>query len=416
MTRRLVLVTLLFTSLIVHLPVYSSSAQTPDEQTPPTPAETPPTTPAEPPSPAPHQDEHALPELSPQEREDPVMILGELRGSVRSSPDTAENRLKLADALYRIGDIESALDEYRVAIRLRPDIAQAHLHLAVALMAKQDWRTALTELNEAVRLQPTLVQAHYNMGTIQYTLGNLKAAIQSYHEALRLQPYFPDAHYHLALVLKLANREKEAVQEMEIAAQGGVAKAHYFLGNAYRSGQGTEKNIAMAIASWVRAAEHGVTQAFEALGQLRQASHKGSRNKDAQAAAQALRDYRSNLWREFPDVTRADEAESIGAALVKVSRAEDAVPVLIREAYVSPETARPILETLYEHGVEGQLPPFDPRILRFFETAAAAGLPGSRVMLAQIYARGLGVPQDAEKAKTLLKGFAKGQGSQTKRN
>lgn len=352
----------------------------------------------------------------PHEREDPVMILGERRGSVRTAPDSAEDRLKLADALSRIGDIESALDEYRVAIRLQPESAQAHLQLAVALMAKQEWRSALTELKAAVRLQPTLVQAHYNMGTIHYTLGNLNAAIQSYQEALGLQPYFPDAHYHLALVMKLANREKEAVQELEIAAQGGVAKAHYFLGNAYRSGQGTEKNVTLAVTSWVRAAEQGVTQAIEALAQIRQVSLKRSRNKDAQAAAQALRNYRSSLWQEFPDLTRTDEVESVGAALVKAGRAQDAVPVLIREAYSSPETAQPLLEILYEQGVESQLPPFDIRILRFFQTTAAAGFPSSRVMLAQIYARGLGVPPDTEKANALLKGFSKGHGSQTKKD
>lgn len=344
------------------------------------------------------------PDPTAQGQDDPIAVLRDRRRAVLASPDGAEDRLRLADALYRIGDLESAIDEYRVAVRLNPALTEARLYLGVALMAKQDWHGALTELIASVKSDPDLVQAHYNLGTVHYTLGNSKAAIESYREALRLQPEFPDARYRLALVLKLANKVKEAAEEWEQAAEGGVAKAAYFLGNAYRSGQGVDKDQVLAVAWWVRAAEQGVPQAVDSLVQFRQAALKSPKGREALALAE----YRRSLWRGVEGLSHGENTESAGAALVQAGRAEEAVPILIREAYASPETARPLLETLYEHGVDQVLAPFDPRILRFFESAAAAGLPGSRLMLAQIYARGLGVEPDPERAKALLKGFAKG--------
>ncbi len=407
----LILPCVLFGCLLSSEPVFP---QSPEETSPTAPAEPPSAQPESPeplpsdsvPSPAAQSDHQPLPEPPAHEPEDQIALLGDLRSAVRASPDSADDRLRLADALYRIGDLESAVDEYRIAVRLNPDQTIARLRLGVALMTKQDWHGALAELKASVKSQPDLVQAHYNLGTVHYTLGNSKAAIQSYQDALQLQPEFPDARYRLALVLKLANRGKEAAEEWERAAEGGVAKAAYFLGNAYRTGQGVEKNQLLAISWWVRAAEQGVPQAVESLVQFRQAALKSPKGKEAQA----LGEYRRTLWRSVENLSPTDDTPSAGAALVKAGRAQDAVPLLIREAYALPETARPLLETLYEHGADGELAPFDPRILRFFESAAAAGLPGSRLMLAQIYARGLGVEPDPLKAQTLLKGFAKGPG------
>ena len=195
--------------LTICLFIPPSFAQTPEEQVSPpiieSPAPMPPTA---------QQDEHLLPEFTRQERDDAVFMLSELRGNVRTFPDSAEDRLKLAEGLYRIGDLDAAIDECRVAIKLKPDLAKAHLQLGVALMARQDWRAALVTLKEATRLDPELTQAHYNLGTVSYTTGNLKAAIQSYQRALELQGYFPDALYRLALVLKLAHRDPESAQLM----------------------------------------------------------------------------------------------------------------------------------------------------------------------------------------------------------
>lgn len=403
MMRRLVLVILLLAHLVIRPPVHSSVAQTPDEQVPPA-------LPTESSPPARHQDEHLLPEFLPHDREDPVMALGELRGNVRNFPQSADGRLKLAEGLYRIGDLDAAIDECRAAILLKPDHAKAHLQLGVALMAKQDWRAALTELRETTRLNPELTQAHYNLGTLYYTTGNLKAAIQSYRQALELDTSFPDARYRLALVLKLAHRDQESAQHMEEAARGGVPQAQYFLGNAYRTGQGVEKNGALTVYWWTKAVEFGHQQAAASLSQLRrQALSSTQPEKKRREALEAFQRYRETLWDKFPDLTRNDDGETLGTTLLKQNRADYAISILLQEGYALSDMAQIELARLYEEGWEQHLPPFDKKILACFETTAGEGFVPAKKILAGIYAKGIGVPPDTQKAKAVLKGLPKNE-------
>ena len=405
MRHRLMLLTLLCV-FIVRFPVHSSFAQGP-EDAPPSVVESPP--PASEPSPAPAPtDEHRLPELLPSERADAVMALGELRGAVRVSPDSADARLKLAQGLYRIGDLDAALDECRIALKLQSHNAKAYLQLGVIMIAKQDGHAAAVALMEATLLDPELTQAHYSLGSVQYSLGNHTAAIQSYRRALDLQPNFLDARYRLGLVLKLANRHQEAVQFMEDAAIGGVPQAQYFMGNAYRNGQGVEKNLALAIRWWTKAVEFGQQRAAESLSQLRrQALLPDQPERRRKEAVEGFRQYRNELWADYPDVARNKGNESLGIALLNDSQASNGVKVLFAETFALGEAAHDELARLYETGIDTRLAQFDKRILTCFTTTAADGFIPSKKALARIFGKGLGVTPDAQKAKALLKGLSK---------
>src|SRR5262249_43424768 len=109
---------LLVTILLATYPVRSSFAQALDEAAPLTPAESP-APPAEVLEP-----EQSPPAQIPPDQEDAVKALGELRSAARVAPGSAGNRLKLAHALYRIGDLDAAIEECRVAIKLQPDDAK----------------------------------------------------------------------------------------------------------------------------------------------------------------------------------------------------------------------------------------------------------------------------------------------------
>lgn len=333
--------------------------------------------------------------------------LTQAREALHVEPDAQEPRLTLGRTLFQLGDTDGAIDEYRTALRFHPTVAQAHMDLGTALMAKQDWRAAMTELQEAVRLDPTLVQAHYSMGTIHYTRGNVQQAIKAYQEALRLKPDFAEAHYRLGLVFKVAAKEKEAAQELETAALAGLAKAQYFLGNAYRSGQGVEKSQVMAVTWWARAFEQGLPEAAQALTQLRRlAVVKGNlQTKQSKAAAEAFKEYCDQLWLDFPDLDRGQTTETVGTTLLKQGRTAEALPVLLREAYALNEISHAALVQLYEQGLDGQLPPHGQWIMSYLESTAADGAVHSRTALARIYAKGLGLAPDLARAKGYLKGL-----------
>ncbi len=340
----------------------------------------------------------------------PVSLLDtltEARQALHIEPDAEGPRLTLGRTLFQLGDTDGAIDEYRTALRFHPTVAQAHLDLGTALMAKQDWRSAMAELQEAIRLDPALVQAHYSLGTIHYTRGNVQSAIKAYQEALRLSPDFAEAHYRLGLVLKVAGREKDAAQELELAALAGIAKAQYFLGNAYRSGHGVEKSPVMAITWWARAFEQGLPEASQALTQLRRlAVVKGpAQTKQSKAAAEAFKNYCDQLWLDFPDLDRQDATHTVGTTLLEQGRTAEALPVLLREAYALNDISHAALVRLYEEGLDGQLPPHGQWVMSYLESTAADGSIPSRMALARIYAKGLGLAPDLAKAKSYLKGL-----------
>ena len=339
---------------------------------------------------------------------DLIGAVEEFREATRLQPARIEQRLSLGTALYQMGDLEGAIDAYRALLRLQPDLAMGHLSLATAYLVKQDWADARDALTAALRLQPDLTQAHYALGMVRYRLGDRGGAIEAFREALNQKPDFVDAHYHLGLLLQASHQEADAVQEFYIAALAGLPKAQYFLGSAHASGRGVARDLPVAIHWWFLAADQDVGQAKEALSQLRQSAViKGKRAaNDAKAVQQAFADFRKEMWKAYPELTVQPD-QSLGDALLKDGHVDDAVPVLLREAYALSPAAELVLETLYEQGLEGSLSPNDPRILEYFRTTSEEGLPGPRLIMARFYVRGQGVPEDLKKAKALLKGNPK---------
>jgi len=336
---------------------------------------------------------------------DLVGAITEFRLALRLRPDMAQARFSLATALYQSGDVERAIVAYRAVLRLQPDLAHAHLHLGLALLVTHDWAGARTELQTAVTLMPDSALAHYNLGLVRDKLGDRLGAIQSYREALRLRSDYPDAHYNLGLALKAAKQEMEATREFLLAAEAGVVRAQYFAGAAYASGLGVERNLVSAMQWWIRAAEQDSPLAKEALAHLRQMTvPKGNRTVgEARVVQDAFGAFRRSLWHEFPDL-KGQADQSVGTALLQQGRTQEAVPVLVREAMAMSEEAQTQLATLYAEGVSGKVTPYDRRILGYFQAAADEDLAHPRVILARIYARGLGVPPDVNKALGLLKG------------
>jgi TPR repeat protein len=297
-----------------------------------------------------------------------------LREALRLKPDLAEARASLGLALYAMGDLDAAVEELRGLLRVRPDLAEARLTLAAALVARQDWPAARAELETALAASSDLLQAQYTLGVVRYAQGDLAGAIEAYRHVLAREPKAVDARYNLALILKLAHRDAEATPEFLAAAEAGLPRAQYFAGAAYATGVGVPRDLVAAIAWWTRAAEQGVAQAEEGLAQLRQSASGRARRSpaDRQAVEQAFGEYRARLWNDYPDLARQGD-EPLGAALLRQGRGREAVPVLIREAAALSEPAQRMLETLYDQGVEGQLPAHDARILAYLKSAAAEG-------------------------------------------
>jgi tetratricopeptide (TPR) repeat protein len=290
--------------------------------------------------------------------------------------------------LLGMGDLDGAAEELRALLRQSPDAVQARYMLAVALMAKQDWPSARAELDEVLRRRPDMVSALYSLGLVRYAQSDLNGAMEAYRQVLLGNPEHADAHYNLALLLKLAHRDAEATPEFLAAARAGHARAQFFTGAAYARGEGVEPDLARAIAWWSRAAEQGSLEAAAALAELRQAALGKIRRAPAErrAVEQAFRDYRTALWSDYPELTKASDDDTVGAALLRQGRGSEAVPVLISEALSFSEPAQALLEDLYRQGAAGQVLPHDARILSYLKTAAAEGQVRAQRLLQEISA------------------------------
>src|SRR5439155_112651 len=172
--------------------------------------------------------------------------------------------------------------------------------------------------------------------------------------------------------------------EFLAAAEAGLPRAQYFAGAAYATGAGVERDLVAAIAWWMRAAEQGVAQADEGLARLRQTASGRTRRPPAerQAVEQAFGEYRARLWKDYPGLAREGD-EPLGAALLRQGRGGEAVAVLIREAAALSEPAQRLLETLYDQGIDGQLPAHDARIFAYPTSAPGRGGASSDALLAE---------------------------------
>ncbi len=332
----------------------------------------------------------------------------QLRLGLNIEPGAQGGRLHLAESLLLMGEVDGALGELQALIRTNPTMTEAYLRLGATLMVKQDWAAAKKVFGDVLRLDPTLVEAHYNLGIVNYTMGDVEAALVSYRQALQYHPDFADAHFRLGLLLKMTGKPNEAVSAFQAAAEKGLPRAEYFLGKAYRHGSGVKQDLSIALHWLFLASDHGVEQARIALAQLRgnALGRQGKGTEDPQKLMQAFQEFRQKMWTAYPNLGKAQNGKSVGLTLLKMGRLQEAIPPLIQEAAALSEESHDMLAMIYEEGIGIEFPPYNERILAYFEQTAGEGLPGSRMVLAQIYGKGLGVPSNPKKAIQLLQGHS----------
>ena len=166
--------------------------------------------------------------------------------------------------------------------------------------------------------------------------------------------------------------------------------------------------MALAIRWWTKAMEFGQQRAAESLSQLRRQALSLDQPEQRQIdAITAFRQYRRELWDDYPGAGRHNSNESVGIALLKGGQASNGITALFAEAFALGEDAHDELAHLYETGLDTSLAPFDKHILACFATTAADGFIPAKKALARIYGKGVGVTLDLQKAEAMLKGLSK---------
>jgi tetratricopeptide (TPR) repeat protein len=164
-----------------------------------------------------------------------------LSGIVRAQPNSANARVKLAQALAADSRVAEAVTQFQAALKIDPNNIDALSGLGVIAMQRQELKTAegywlkvidLIGSAEMASKDQRLEVAYYYLGTTYVEMKRYQDGVGYLKEALRIRKDASDTHYMLSVAytgLKLAD---QAQQELDItlAFDPNNAQANYDMG------------------------------------------------------------------------------------------------------------------------------------------------------------------------------------------
>jgi tetratricopeptide (TPR) repeat protein len=112
----------------------------------------------------------------------------QLREVLLNSPDNAEARNNLGDALLRKGALDEAIAQFRKVLEVNPASAGVHFNLGRALARKGSLDEAIEHLQKAADADPGFAAAQYVLGDTFYMRGNIPGALAHWRKGLQLEP------------------------------------------------------------------------------------------------------------------------------------------------------------------------------------------------------------------------------------
>jgi tetratricopeptide (TPR) repeat protein len=108
------------------------------------------------------------------------------------------------------GNLASAVESLRMSLMEDADAPEVQFHLAEALYRQGNVQGALERYHISTELDHNYLEAWTQIGCIYAELGKLPSAIDAFDIALDIHPDYPDAHLHKAEALHQAGRTTEA--------------------------------------------------------------------------------------------------------------------------------------------------------------------------------------------------------------
>jgi len=105
---------------------------------------------------------------------------------------------------------DAAIEAFRLALMDRPDSPETHFHLAEALFRAGRTEAALERYYGAVEVDHNYLEAWMQIGSLLAARGELEPALDALKLALSIHADYPDAHWHAADVLLQLGRTEEA--------------------------------------------------------------------------------------------------------------------------------------------------------------------------------------------------------------
>lgn len=114
-----------------------------------------------------------------------------LRSALAIGGASAERSFRLAELLYRDGQLGSAIERYYVAIELEPEMIEARANLGCVLAETGQLVEAVSALRAAIDVYHDYCDAHYHLARILDELGREREATEHWEKCLALNPDSP---------------------------------------------------------------------------------------------------------------------------------------------------------------------------------------------------------------------------------
>jgi tetratricopeptide (TPR) repeat protein len=132
------------------------------------------------------------------------------RRQPKASPASPEQICRMAAELEDRGELEASAEMYRAAMAAGGPMPEICFRVAELLYRLGDLGGARERYFMSIELDEDYVEARVNLGCVLADLGQDEMAAAAFEGALAFHPDYPDAHYHLARALDELGRSDQA--------------------------------------------------------------------------------------------------------------------------------------------------------------------------------------------------------------
>lgn len=138
-------------------------------------------------------------------------LLDTLSGSY--SDDSESRKLMIGNALFSIGNYETAAELYRSISEASPTNWESRFNLALCMGRMQKPKMALKAFDELSIVLPSFCEIYYQRAKLYDDVGESERALENYEATLDLDPGHVRAKFNMGLLLAKMERHGEAVEQ-----------------------------------------------------------------------------------------------------------------------------------------------------------------------------------------------------------
>ncbi|MFY0626215.1 MAG: tetratricopeptide repeat protein [Reichenbachiella sp.] len=142
--------------------------------------------------------------------------------AIERQPKNPIYRNNFAEALFRTGNVQPAIDQLSHALKNNPKFYQAKFKLATIFNKVLEFSKAKKLLLEIIQQKPEFEPAHSHLGAIDLELGKYNDAKSSFATALKLTPDSPDILNNLGVICQKCEEFDQAIDFYQKALQNNA--------------------------------------------------------------------------------------------------------------------------------------------------------------------------------------------------